>query len=170
MADRRDDLDSWLDGRIEPLPPPPGTFGLIKRRARRRKYRRLAITAGAAAVIVAAAVTVPQVVNLAVLNPATATGVANGHSSPAASAISAGPSSTLPSAAASPAPAPVPAHFEPTSATFIGTDTGWVIGRPGRPASAPPRTAPRSRVPATQGRPGAACPRRWPDRPMGPPG
>ena len=74
MPDRRDDLDSWLDGRIEPLPPPPGTFDLIKRRARRRKYRRLAITAGAAAVIVAAAVTVPQVVNLPVLNPATATG------------------------------------------------------------------------------------------------
>ena len=38
MADRRDDLDSWLDGRIEPLPPPPGTFELIKKRARRRKY------------------------------------------------------------------------------------------------------------------------------------
>jgi hypothetical protein len=38
-----------------PLPPPSGTFELIKRRARRRKYRRLALTAGAAAVIVAAA-------------------------------------------------------------------------------------------------------------------
>ena len=141
MADRRDDLDSWLDGRIEPLPPPPGTFGLIKRRARRRKYRRLAITAGAAAVIVAAAVTVPQVVNLPVLNPTTATGAANaaasGHSSPAAPAVSAGTSSSLASAAGSPAPAlvpvPVPGRFEPTSATFIGTDTGWVIGQAGTP-------------------------------------
>ena len=80
-ADRRDDLDSWLDGRIDPLPPPPGTFELIKRRARRRKYRRLGITAGVAAVIVAAAVTVPQMVILPVLNPTSATGVANGHSS-----------------------------------------------------------------------------------------
>ena len=46
MPDRRDDLDSWLDERVDPLPPPPGTFELIKRRARRRKYGRLA--AGAA--------------------------------------------------------------------------------------------------------------------------
>ena len=133
MADRRDDLDSWLDGRIEPLPPPPGTFGLIKRRARRRKYRRLAITAGAAAVIVAAAVTVPQVVSLPVLNPTTATGAASTHSSAAAAAISAGTSSSLQSADAQPVPAPVPGSFEPTSATFIGTDTGWVIGQAGTP-------------------------------------
>ena len=68
MPDRHDDVDAWLSQRIEPLPPPPGTFELIKRRARRRKYRKLAITAGSAAVIVAAAVTVPQVVNLPVLN------------------------------------------------------------------------------------------------------
>lgn len=38
MPDRRDDLDSWMDGRIDPLPPPPGTFELIKKRARRRKF------------------------------------------------------------------------------------------------------------------------------------
>ena len=69
MPDRHDDVDAWLSERIEPLPPPPGTFELIKRRARRRKFRKLAITAGSAAVIVAAAVTVPQVVNLPVLNP-----------------------------------------------------------------------------------------------------
>ena len=90
MADRRDDVDAWLSERIEPLPPPPGTFDLIKRRARRRKYRRLAVTAGTAAVIVAAAVTVPQVVNLPVLNPnPTAAPVAGaGHSNSAQSATS----------------------------------------------------------------------------------
>ena len=48
MPDRHDDVDAWLSERIEPLPPPPGTFELIKRKARRRKYRKLAITAGAA--------------------------------------------------------------------------------------------------------------------------
>ena len=133
MPDRRDDLDSWLDGRIEPLPPPPGTFELIKRRARRRKYRRLAVTAGAAAVIVAAAVTVPQVVNLPVLHPTTANNAAaNARSSAAASA-------QVPTAAASsagtilPAPALVPANFRPSSVTFIGTQTGWVIGQAGTP-------------------------------------
>jgi photosystem II stability/assembly factor-like uncharacterized protein len=134
MPDRRDDLDSWLDGRIEPLPPPPGTFDLIKRRARRRKYRRLAVTAGAAAAIVAAAVTVPQVVNLPVLNPATATGVGANGRTPATTA-SARASTATSSATPIPAhgPAPVPANFKPTSVTFIGTQTGWVIGQAGVP-------------------------------------
>jgi hypothetical protein len=132
MPDRRDDLDSWLDGRVDPLPPPAGTFELIKRRARRRKYRRLALTAGAAAVIVAAAVTVPQVVNLPVLNPATATGAANARTSPTSSAVpSTATSSVTPIPEA--APAAVPANFKPTSVTFIGTDTGWVIGQAGTP-------------------------------------
>src|SRR2546429_6320597 len=82
MPDRHDDVDAWLSERIEPLPPPPGTFDLIKRRARRRKYRKLAITAGSAAMIVAAAVAVPQVVNLPVLNPnPTAAPAARAHSS-----------------------------------------------------------------------------------------
>jgi len=133
MPDRRDDLDSWLDGRVEPLPPPPGTFELIKRRARRRKYRRLAVTAGAAAAIVAAAVTVPQMVKLPVLNPATA--VREGQASTAPPTTSAPPSTASSSARSvlSPAPAPVPANFQPTSVTFIGTDTGWVIGQAGTP-------------------------------------
>jgi photosystem II stability/assembly factor-like uncharacterized protein len=135
MADRRDDVDSWLDGRVDPLPPPPGTFDLIKRRARRRKYRRLAITAGAAAVIVAAAVTVPQVVNLPVLNPTTANqAAANGRSSSAAvPSAEASPLSSSASAVPSPAAAPVPANFRPTSVTFIGTESGWVIGQAGTP-------------------------------------
>jgi photosystem II stability/assembly factor-like uncharacterized protein len=136
MPDRRDDLDSWLDGRVEPLPPPPGTFDLIKRRARRRKYRRLAVTAGAAAVIVAAAVTVPQVVNLPVQNPTTASGAAaNGRTSAPTAAASGGASaaSSAASPVISPGPAPVPPNFRPTSVTFIGTDTGWVIGQAGTP-------------------------------------
>ena len=135
MPDRRDDLDSWLDGRIDPLPPPPGTFELIKKRARRRKYRRVAVGAGAAAVIVAAAVTVPQVVNLPVLNPTTASGVANGRSSPPTPSASGG--ATAASSSALPvlpnAPPPVPANFRPSSVTFIGTQTGWVIGQAGTP-------------------------------------
>ncbi len=79
MADRHDDVDAWLSERIEPLPPPQGTFDLIKRRARRRKYRKLAITATSAAVIVAAAVTVPQVVNVPVLSPGPQSSVAAGQ-------------------------------------------------------------------------------------------
>jgi len=138
MADRRDDVDSWLSQHVNPLPPPPGTFELIKRRARRRKFRRLAITATSAAVIVAAAVTVPQVVNLPVLSPTPKSSVAAGQAPAAASTGAGRPQSS----AAAPRPSPsssslaaaaVPANFRPTSVTFIGKHTGWVIGQASTP-------------------------------------
>ncbi len=136
MADRRDDVDSWLSQHVNPLPPPPGTFELIKRRARRRKFRRLAITATSAAVIVAAAVTVPQVVNLPALSPAPKSSVAAGQSA-AATPTSQGAESSAGASRLTPAPssstAPVPANFRPTSVTFIGTHTGWVIGQASTP-------------------------------------
>ena len=142
MPDRHDDVDAWLSERIEPLPPPPGTFDLIKRRARRRKYRKLAITAGSAAVIVAAAVTVPQVVNLPVLNPnPTAAPVAGAHNattSPPASSSTSGNASAAASSAVPTGLGPVPGNFRPTSVTFVGPRTGWVIGQaltPGHCAS-----------------------------------
>ena len=138
MPDRHDDVDAWLSQRIEPLPPPPGTFELIKRRARRRKFRKLAITAGSAAVIVAAAVTVPQVVNLPVLNPNPTAAPVGAQSNPANADRSAprkafgsaspATSSAVP-AGPTPAPVPVPGNFRPTSVTFVGPRTGWVIGQ-----------------------------------------
>jgi hypothetical protein len=135
MPDRRDDLDSWLDGRIDPLPPPPGTFELIKKRARRRKYRRLAVGAGAAAVIVAAAVAVPQMVNLPVLNSPTAAPAANGRTSAPTPSASRGADTASSAASSVPrsVPPPVPGKFRPSSVTFIGTQTGWVIGQAGTP-------------------------------------
>ena len=130
----RDDLDSWLDGRVDPLPPPPGTFELIKRRARRRKYRKLAITAGVAAAVVAAAVTVPQVVNLRVLPAPTSSNAAGAHSSsPTATGGGSAASSSANALHSSTAPPPVPANFQPTSVTFVSTDAGWVIGQGGTP-------------------------------------
>jgi hypothetical protein len=133
MADRRDDLDAWLGERINPLPPPPGTFDLIKRRARRRKYRRLAITATSAAVIVAAAVTVPQVVNLPVLSPSPTSSVAAGQSSAATQTRGGRSESSSAASAPTSLPPPVPANFRASSVTFVGADTGWVIGQAGTP-------------------------------------
>jgi hypothetical protein len=143
MPDRNDDVDAWLSQRIEPLPPPPGTFDLIKRRARRRKFRKLAITAGSAAVIVAAAVTVPQVVNLPVLNPkptAAPVGAQSRSTVPSVSSSASGNGNQAASSAVSAAagPGPVPGNFRPTSVTFVGPRTGWVIGQaltPGHCAS-----------------------------------
>ena len=132
MPDRHDDVDAWLSERIEPLPPPPGTFDLIKRRARRRKYRKLAITAGTAAVIVAAAVTVPEVVNLRVLNPnptaAPVAGASHSSASPSVTSGTQGQASESASSAVS-VPPTVPDNFRPTSVTFVSTRTGWVIGQ-----------------------------------------
>jgi hypothetical protein len=138
MADRRrDDLDSWLGERIDPLPPPPGTFELIKRRARRRKLAKLTITASAAAVVVAAAVTVPQVVNLTVTPGPTTGAAAAGQGSPAAPRTSTGSrvesSSAAPMYGTAPARGAVPGNFRPTSVTFVGLHTGWVIGQAGTP-------------------------------------
>lgn len=145
MPDRNDDVDAWLSQRIEPLPPPPGTFDLIKSRARRRRFRKLAITAGSAAVIVAAAVTVPQVVNLPVLNPKpTAAPVAGAHNATTSQPASSSAYGNASAAASSAVPTgptrlgPVPGNFRPTSVTFVGPRTGWVIGQaltPGHCAS-----------------------------------
>ena len=141
MADRHDDVDDWLSERINPLPPPPGTFELIKRRARHRKIRRLAITATSAAVIVAAAVTVPQVVNLPVLNPATKSATAAGQPGAATPTRQGGSDSSAVGSRLSPSTAtatattaePVPGNFRPSSVTFVGTRTGWVIGQASTP-------------------------------------
>jgi uncharacterized membrane protein YgcG len=135
--DRDDDINAWLSERIEPLSPPPGTFDLIKRRARRRKFRRLAITASSAAVVVAAAVTVPQVVNLPILheNPTSGPAARAGQSTSASPTTQATGASSIAATSAQPAPAAalVPADFRPSSATFVSTRTGWVIGQAGSP-------------------------------------
>ena len=78
---RRDELDAWLHAQIEPLPPPPGTFEMIKRRARRRRFRQAAVTAAAAAAVAAAVIVVPRV----------ATSVLNVSQNPAASAAAKSP-------------------------------------------------------------------------------
>src|ERR1039457_675082 len=121
MADRRDDVDSWLSERIDPLPPPPGTFDLHKRRARRRKYRRLAITATTAAVIVAAAVTVPQVVKLPVLSPSGTSGVTAGRPG-AATGTGPGTGSGAPLTGAPDGSSGV------SQVRFLNNEDGWAFG------------------------------------------
>lgn len=132
-------LDDWIGKQIEPLPPPPGTFELIRRRARRRKLRKLAVSAGAAVVVIAAAVTVPQVVRLQ---------IHTGSGNPVAESSSQTQRSTSPA----PQPAgtgngveasgspivlpkgnPVPGNFQPTSVTYVSESIGFVIGQAGTP-------------------------------------
>ena len=147
--DDRDPLDRWLSQQVQPLPPPPGTFELISRRARRRKLRKLAVTVvSAAAVAAAVAIAVPVGLNLHLSSPsARGANVADGggstgqgtqspngsgspvkSSSPSASATH---SATAPSGQAH----PVPANFQPTSVTFVSSQTAWVIGQAGTPGT-----------------------------------
>ena len=108
MDDKHDDLDTWLNGRVDPLYPPPGTFNLIRRRARRLKFRKLAVTAGSAAVIVAAAITVPQVVNFTAVNPRITSALAGGARSVSPRAGGGVTESSGASQPASPSPSTVP--------------------------------------------------------------
>jgi hypothetical protein len=80
-------------------------------------------------------VTVPQVVNLQVSPSPGAQAAAGQSAATSTSTSTGGGSAAASSAAAVPSPsasaAPVPANFRPTSVTFVGTNTGWVIGQAG---------------------------------------
>src|SRR5579875_1432561 len=143
MDDRRNDVDTWLQARIDPLPPPPGTFELIKRRARRRKLRRVAATASAAAAVIAAIVVVPQMTSVLHVTQNQGSAAANGSAaspgSRGAMSVSSGPNHTASPASAgtgSTGTPPVPADFAAGSVTFVGLGTGWVMGQAGAPGQA----------------------------------
>ncbi|HWG14299.1 MAG TPA: hypothetical protein VG268_13590 [Streptosporangiaceae bacterium] len=143
MDDHREpgeDVDRWLQARIDPLPPPPGTFDLIKKRVRRRRYRQVAVSAAVAAAVAGAVVVVPRVATsvLHVNQNPTAQGAGSaGSATPTASATHSGGSSAAdsakptPNTPATPTAAPVPQNFQATSVTFVGQHTGWVIGQAG---------------------------------------
>ena len=118
----RDHLDTWLQDRIEPLSPPPGTFEAIQRRARRRKFRKVAVSAGAAAAVIAAAVTVPQVVKMPVEPARPEAGVSVTHPptwGPNTSGTPGAPDGSSISPIPLPTGNPVPPDFQPTSITAV---------------------------------------------------
>jgi hypothetical protein len=138
----REDVDRWLHARIDPLPPPPGTFDLIKKRVRRRRYRQVAVSAAVAAAVAAAVVVVPQATTLlrTTPNPGGHYAADGGSAAPTASvhegpARSSGQTPETANATPLPSLAPVPGNFAATSATFIGAHTGWVIGQAGTPGN-----------------------------------
>ena len=145
--DERDPLDRWLSQQVQPLPPPPGTFELITRRARGRKLRKLAVTVvSAAAVAAAVAVAVPVGLNLHLSQPPTRGSIAGKNSSPTNSGTQSSEGNGNPVKSASPSPSathpvispsspggPVPKNFQPTSVTFVSSQTAWVIGPAGTP-------------------------------------
>jgi photosystem II stability/assembly factor-like uncharacterized protein len=150
MADPRDDLDAWMNAQVQPLPPPPGTFELIRKRARRRKVTRAAAAAAGAAAVIAVIATVPRLV-ITQLNvgpgPAASGNAAGNTSSEGAHRhhqASASPSAVPSVSASSHATAqgtaapPAPGNFQATSVTFVGPDTGFVLGQAGTPGHCGP--------------------------------
>ena len=145
MDEPRDDIDTWLEERVTPLPPRPGTFQQVKKRARRRKLRQAAIAAAGVAVVAAGAIAIPRVVlsghvgGTPVAQSGSTTPVHRNSPSPARPSLSgtAGPDSA--SATPTPALAPsVPPNFAASSVTFVSTSTGWVIGQAGTPGHCGP--------------------------------
>jgi photosystem II stability/assembly factor-like uncharacterized protein len=131
MDEHRDEVDDWLDVRVRPLLPPPGTFEAVHARARRRRTRRAMLSAaGAVAVAAVAVLVIPQVVT-----------ALHAGGQPVASGTVA-PSSRLRPApgrharSSSPAPtAAVPGLAPPPlSVTFVGNATGWALGQATSPA------------------------------------
>ena len=151
----RDEIDSWLDADVQPLPPPPGTFDRVSRQARRRKAGRAIVSAAGAAVLVTGLAFTPKVagslfsqpagqpegsaISSPPLPPPTPSNPGGGNGTPAGRSSSAVPT---PAAASSLSPGgsgqPVPARFRPTSVTFIGTHMGAVIGQAGTPGNCGP--------------------------------
>jgi photosystem II stability/assembly factor-like uncharacterized protein len=146
MTDPRDDLDAWMNAQVQPLPPPPGTFELIRKRARRRKVTRAAAAAAGAAAVIAVIATVPRLVitQLNVGPGPAARGNAAGDTSSASPHryhhASASPSAlpSTPAPATAPAPPAAPPNFQATSVTFVGPHTGYVLGQAGTPGHCGP--------------------------------
>jgi hypothetical protein len=147
MDEPRDDIDTWLNERVTPLQPHPGSFEQIRRRARRRKAVRAALTAAGAVVVLAGAITVPRLIlngpvgstPIAQSGPtATVQGSSPGPSRPSVNGT-AGPDART--ATPTPIPPPVPVNFAASSVTFVSTRTGWVIGQAGTPGHCGPPKA-----------------------------
>jgi photosystem II stability/assembly factor-like uncharacterized protein len=136
-----------MNAQVQPLPPPPGTFELIRKRARRRKATRAVAAAAGAAAVIAVIATVPRLVitQLNVGPGPASSGAAAGNASSASATphhhASATPSATPSNSAPPPAlPPAAPGNFQATSVTFVGPDTGFVLGQAGIPGHCgPPR-------------------------------
>src|SRR5215471_14729026 len=131
VPEPRDELDTWLSEQVKPLLPRPGTFERVSAQARRRRARQaLLATAGAVAVAAVAAVVIPTVA-IPALESGRQSSAAGASHGPAASPGRTAPPPSSPGPAATPAGRPVPAGPvpPPLSVTFVGVDTGWVMGQ-----------------------------------------
>jgi photosystem II stability/assembly factor-like uncharacterized protein len=144
MDDPRDEIDTWLEERVTPLLPRPGTFEQVRKRARRRKLGQAAMATAGAAVVVAAAIVVPRVIlaGHAGGTPAVAVGPTTPQPRPTPSSAQptspGSPQARSATPTAPPVQATVPPNFAASSATFVSVSDGWVIGQAGTPGHCGP--------------------------------
>jgi len=144
MDEPRDDIDTWLEERVTPLLPRPGTFEQVRKRARRRKLGQAAMAVAGAAVVVAGAIVVPRLILAGHAGGTPAVAVGPTTPLPRPTPRSARPTSPGSPQARSatptspPAQATVPPNFAASSVTFVSTSTGWVIGQAGTPGHCGP--------------------------------
>jgi hypothetical protein len=132
-------LEGWLAEQVPLLPPPPGTLERIRRRARRRKLgRALTAVAGAAVLIAGVAALPPLVLSQLRGSSQPAGDIAGQTMLPTPGGRPASPPRPNGSGTLAPTLPPVPPNFAPTSVTFVGTGTGWVIGQAGSPGRCGP--------------------------------
>jgi hypothetical protein len=146
MDEPRDDIDTWLEERVTPLLPRPGTFEQVRKRARRRKLRQATMAVAGAALVAAGAIAVPRLVlprhiGEAPLAQSSATTPAP-QSSPSAAKPSSSGTAGSEEGSATPTARPtsdlVPPNFAASSVTFVSPYTGWVIGQAGTPGHCGP--------------------------------
>jgi hypothetical protein len=146
MDEPRDDIDTWLEERVTPLLPRPGTFEQVRKRARRRKLGQAAMAVAGAAVVVAGAIAVPRLVLPRHVGEAPLSSSSSTTPTPQNSPSSPQPSPSRTAVAedgsATPPPPPVsdlvPPNFAASSVTFVSTSAGWVIGQAGTPGHCGP--------------------------------
>jgi len=136
MTEPRDEIGAWLGAPVEPLPPPQGTFERIRRKARRRRRNQAIAVAATAAAVVAGLVAAPRLATTFFPSgrgqPVAAGGQQvrpSAHVSGLKNKLSSGPT-------AMGTGQPLPNGFEAGSASFVGLDTGWVLGTLSAPCAA----------------------------------
>ncbi|HEV2371588.1 MAG TPA: hypothetical protein VGS19_05395 [Streptosporangiaceae bacterium] len=146
MSEHRDELEQWLGEPVQHMLPPPGTFELIRKRARRRKVRQAALSAAGVAAVVAVGVTVPKLV---IPTTHLSTRLTTGSQSPSpgqhGTPMRPAGHSSAPVVMTSPTAGSrsvwVPPNFQVSSATFVGNQTGFVLGQAGTPGQCGPPKA-----------------------------
>jgi hypothetical protein len=128
MTEPHDQIGKWLDEPVEPLPPPPGTFQKIRKRAARRRRHQMMAAAATAAAVIAFVVAVPRLAVTARESSQGSSAAENTGAIPRPTGSHPTRNTLTPGPTIEGTGEPLPSGFAAMSATFVGLETGWVLG------------------------------------------